>query len=156
MNVNLLMNSLRIRIFNDMAKWSITEKPRNVGPIWFRLGSLPREPFHLFVSLDEAQEIADLAREILVIASRNDFPDMSVFSPLEKVIPKMEPHSMGALVFFAQLDDSDTASDPSNEHLETIQSLLETSRDETKSKVEVKDLDKSVYFDAAEEEEPLA
>ena len=38
--------------FNDMAKWSITEKPRNVGPTWFRLGSLPREPFHLFVSLD--------------------------------------------------------------------------------------------------------
>ena len=83
---------------------------------------------------------------------------MSVFSPLEKVIPKMEPHSTGALVFFAQLDDSDTASDPSNEQVETIQSLLETSRemDETKSKVEVKDLDKSVYFVVDEEEEPLA
>ena len=83
---------------------------------------------------------------------------MLVFSPLEKVIPKMEPHSTGALVFFAQLDDSDTASDPSNEQVETIQSLLETYRkmDETNSKVEVKDLDKSVYFDADEEEEPLA
>ena len=39
--------------FNDIAKWSITEKPKSVGPTWFRLGSLPREPFHLFVSLDE-------------------------------------------------------------------------------------------------------
>ena len=109
----------------------------------------------MFVLLDEAQEIADLAKEILIIASRNDFPDMSVFSPLEKVIPKMEPHSTGALVFFAQLDDSDTASDPSNEQVETIQSLLETSRAETRSKMEVKDLDKSVYFNADKEEEPL-
>ena len=46
-------------MFNEMAKWSITEKPKSVGPTWFRLRSLPREPFHLFVSLDEAQEIAD-------------------------------------------------------------------------------------------------
>ena len=143
-------------MFNEMAKWSMIEKPKSVGPTWFKLGSLFREPLHFFLSLDEAQEIADLAREILVIASRNDFPDMSVFSPLEKVIPKMEPLPTGALVFFAQLDDNDTASDPSNEQVETIQSLLETSRAETRSKVEVKDLDKSVYFDADEEEEPLA
>ena len=107
--------------------------------------------------MDEAQEIADIAREILDIASRNDFPDMSVFSPLEKVIPKMEPlPGTRALVFIAQLDDNDTASDPSGEQVEAIQSLLETSGDEARSKVEVKDLDKSLYFNADEEEEPLA
>ena len=39
--------------------------------------------------------------------------------------------------------------------MEAIQSLLETSGAETRSKVEVKDLDKSVYFDADKEEEPL-
>ena len=43
---------------NDLAKWSITEKPNVQGPTWFQLGSASREPFHLFVSLDEAQEIA--------------------------------------------------------------------------------------------------
>ena len=84
---------------------------------------------------------------------------MSKFDTLNKLCaPKKEPLSTGAMVFFAQLDDSDTASDPSNEQVETIQSLIDTSRelDETKSKLEVKDLDKSMYFDADDKEEPLA
>ena len=97
-----------------------------------------------------------LAREIVDIARRNNFPDMSVFGSLEKVIPKLEPLSTGALVFFSKLEDNDAASDPSGEQVEAIQSLLETSGAETRTKMEFKDLDKSVYFDADEEEEPLA
>ena len=124
--------------FNDRAKRSIVTEPNVPGPTWYQLGSLPREPFHLFVSLFEAQEIADIAKEILIIASRNNFQDMSKFDALNKLCaPKMEPLSTGALV---QLDDSDTVSDPSNEQVETIQSLIDTSRemDEIKSKLEVK------------------
>ena len=125
---------------NDLAKWLITEKPNVQGPNWFQLGSASREPFHLFVSLDEAQEVADIAKEIIIIAGRNDFQDMSKFDALHKLCaPKMKPLSTGSLLFFAQLDDSDTASDPSNEQVETIQSLIDTSRelDETKFKLEV-------------------
>ena len=49
---------------NDLAKWSITEQPKVVGPTWYQLGSTTRTPFHLFVSLEEAQEISDIAKEI--------------------------------------------------------------------------------------------
>ena len=41
---------------NDLAKWSIMEKPKVVGPTWYQLGSTTRNPFHLFVSLDEAKK----------------------------------------------------------------------------------------------------
>ena len=77
---------------NDLAKWSITEKPNVQGPTWFQLGSVSREPFHLFVSLDEAQEVSDIAKEILIIAGRNNFQDMSKLDALHKLsAPKMEP-----------------------------------------------------------------
>ena len=76
---------------------------------------------------------------------------MSKLDVLHKLsTPKMEPLSTGAMVFYTHLNESDTASDPSNEQVVTIQSLIDTSRelDESKSKPEITDLDKSVYFDA--------
>ena len=62
----------------------------------------------------------------------------------------MEPLSTAAMVFYTHLNESDTVSDPSNEQVVTIQSLIDTSRelDESKSKPEIMDLDKRVYFDA--------
>ena len=115
---------------NDLAKWSITEQPKVVGPTWYQLGSNTRAPFHLFVSLEEAQEISDIAKEILIIAGRNDYQDMSKLDVLHKLsTPKMEPLSTGAMVFYAHFNESDTASDPSNEQVVTIQSLIDTSRE---------------------------
>ena len=82
---------------------------------------------------------------------------MSVLNSLaEHIVPRLEPLSTGALVFFKGLEvESDGESEPSGEQVQAIQSLLETSGAEARPKVEVKDLDKSIYFDADEEEDPL-
>ena len=107
------------RAFNNMTQWSITDKPDSVGITWFRLGKQPRQPFHLFADIREAEEIADLVKTVYTIAKKATdeglLVDMSAFSLLvECMTPELEPLSTGALVFFKELEEEDNESDPSD------------------------------------------
>ena len=107
------------RAFNNMTQWSVTDKPDSVGITWFRLGKQPRQPFHLFVDIGEAEEIADLVKTVYTIASDEVLlVDVSAFSSLvECMTPELEPLSTGALVFFKELEEEKNESDPSDEQV---------------------------------------
>ena len=133
-----------------MTHWSVTNKPDSVGITWFCLGKQPRQPFHLFVDIREAEEIADLVKTVYTIAKKAGddglLVDVSSFSSLvEYMTPKLEPLSTGALVFFRELEEEDTESDPSNEQVQAIQGLLENKGAAGGPNIKYRDLDRSIY-----------
>ena len=66
------------RAINSLIEWSIVEIPGitcnpsvgipgstcNPGPSWYQLGESKRNPFHLYFSQEEAQELQDMIMEL--------------------------------------------------------------------------------------------
>ena len=64
------------RSINSLIEWSIVEIPGftckeipgyqidNPGPSWYQLGGSKRNPFHLYFSQEEAQELQDIVMEL--------------------------------------------------------------------------------------------
>ena len=56
------------RSINSLIEWSMVEIPGyhidNPGPSWYQLGGSKRNPFHLYFSQEEAQELQDIVMEL--------------------------------------------------------------------------------------------
>ena len=63
------------RSINSLIEWSIVEIPgwysleivghsEDTGPSWYQLGGSKRNPFHLYFSQEEAQELQDIVMEL--------------------------------------------------------------------------------------------
>ena len=48
------------RTKNALIRWSVVEVPGDPGPTWYQLGQIKRNPFHLYFSQQEAQELQDM------------------------------------------------------------------------------------------------
>ena len=134
-----------------------------VGISWFHLGKHTRQPFHLFVNIEEAEEVTDLVKTVYTIAKKASdedvLVDVSAFSSLvECMTPELEPLSTGALVFLKGLEEEDNEYDASGEQVQAIQGLVENTGAVGVPNMESRDLDRSIYFNAHENEQepPLA
>ena len=59
------------------------------------------------------------------------------------------------MVFFRELEEEDTESDPSNEQVQAIQGLLENTGAAGGPNMESRDLDRSICYDADENKQEL-
>ena len=49
---------------NGLVSWSIWGIPPNKGVTLFKLGNVPRVPFHLYFSTEEAEELLSIVKEL--------------------------------------------------------------------------------------------
>ena len=156
---------------NNLASWSMIQKPNSKGPTWYRLGKSQRKPFNMYVSVREAGEIfemvEDLAASAQVLADLHVSVNMDQITKMvEVMVPKLETDSNKAPIFFIGLDsyltgdmtDNDSSGSPNKEEVDMIQSLItgglegtdvEQMRLKIKSLFKKNKLDETNYFDTS-------
>ena len=129
--------------FNDMSAWSMLIVPTVIGNYsWFsfqKQGKVySRSPFHQYISLDECNDISELAQEALakikaamdngILGEEDMMPEMERVASL--LVPDMKLNEEGVLVCFPALaayiasidagEDRDDSSQPSMEDLDFL------------------------------------
>ena len=160
--------------FNDMSAWSMLIVPAVIGNYsWFsfqKQGKVySRSPFHQYISLDECNDISELAQEALakikaamdngMLGEEDMMPEMERVASL--LFPDMKLNEEGVLVCFPALaayivsidtgEDRDDSSQPSMEDLDFLTGAW--MEDAGKKP----DISNDVFHDAKDEDiEPIA